>query len=163
MGRKVPMATGLRCIRDRLGRSRIIITYWENGYPENEIAEESLKDKDRRESYAYDPSPEALHPWADSSLNPLAELRRITKRTDAEMKLMLQSVRNKEIRPYADEMRTRNELEGLKEIVQVVATQVSQLQWFRHHDQLTVGLTGLVKDLQKEVKKRNQRGIREWL
>jgi hypothetical protein len=146
--------TGLRCKRDRLGMLALEVRYWENGYPGNEIAEESLRDKSRI-VYAYDRATNQVRAWADSSLGDLKELETNSARVDTQLKAFIQAVEDGELKPYWDEIQTRRDITGLTGLANtILANQESQLKWFEHHDKLTVELTKLVKDLREEKRQR---------
>lgn len=104
--------TGLRAMRSQTGELALEVTYWENGFPQNEIAEETLKDK-ARIVYAYDRVTGADRIWGDSSPNPFKELETNSAIAEPEIKLMMQAIEDREIRPYADEMRTRQQIDAL--------------------------------------------------
>lgn len=108
--------SGMRCIRDSLGNLALEVHYWENGYPANEIAEESLKDKSRI-VYAYDKANGQIKAWADSSLGDLKELETNSETVDTEMKAFIQAVENREIRPYDDEITTRKHIKEIYELI----------------------------------------------
>jgi hypothetical protein len=147
-------ATGLRCKRDRLGMLALEVHYFENGYPGNEIAEESLKDK-ARIVYAYDRATNQVRAWADSSLGDLKELETNSERVDTQLKAFIQAVEDGELKPYWDEIQTRRDIGGLTGLANtILANQESQLKWFEHHDKLTTELTKLVKELREERKQR---------
>ena len=104
---------GLRALRRRPDNKLIIaLRYFENGYPSNSIAEESLKDKSRI-VYVYDAKTHKAVVWADSSLVDMKELETNNKRVDSEMKLWLGATKTGEISPYNDEMRTREDIAEL--------------------------------------------------
>ena len=117
--------TGFRAHRTRLGALLVEISYWENGYPGNEIAEESLKDKTRI-VYAYN-AKGGQAAWADSSLGSLKELETNSERIDSEMKEMLGAIETGEISPYDDELRTRNDI---AELTGIVKGQAENLAFF---------------------------------
>lgn len=153
--------TGLRCVRNKFGELEIVPHYWENGYPGNEIAEESLKDKERI-VYAYDLHTGKARAWADSSLGDLKELETNSEQVDTQMKAFIQAIENKEIEPYKDEIQTRRDIDGLKEIASTILNnQQSQLQWFKHHDEQIVAdrkekeaITRLVNRLDNMLRQR---------
>lgn len=150
--------TGLRCVRDRLGRLAIEITYWENSYPKNQIAKETMPPGEKV-VYAYDreTSKEAI--WGDMSLNPFVELETNSAKADTEIKLMMQAINDGEIRPYEDEIRTRRELDSLKEISRNNTEGVALFkQWLAHHDAKIVADT---KFMDAMTKKLNQKRLFE--
>ena len=133
--------TGLRCKRDRLGMLALGVRYWENGYPGNEIAEESLKDKSRI-VYAYDKAGK-VRAWADSSLGDLKELETNSEVVDTQMKAFIQAVENSELKPYEDAMQARRDIQGLKELAGMDRDSIHQII----QNQLAFG-----KDLREHVK-----------
>ena len=120
-------ATGLRCTRDPLGRLVVEVRYWENGYPENGIAEESLKDGESRKVYSYDRVTGRPSSWADSSIDPFKELETNSEVLDGELKEFMQAIDNAEIKPYGDEIATRRHITELYNLMGRTAVQVNQL------------------------------------
>ena len=82
--------TGMRAIRDRLGRLAMEITYWENGYPRNEVAKQTTEPGEKK-VYAYDRKTGKEAIWADNSLNPFTELETNSPRADMVIKKMMQA------------------------------------------------------------------------
>lgn len=120
--------TGLRALRHRTtGQLIITLRYFENGYPSNTIAEESLKDKDRI-VYVYDQKTGKAVVWADSSLATMKELETNNERVDKEMKLWLGATKTGEISPYDDEIRTRRNMDEMREIQLAQANMVTRLE-----------------------------------
>ena len=93
--------------------------------------------------------------WMDASPNPFAIE---TNRTEIheELRQWGQAIEDKIISPYKDEMKTRLDIEGLKEISNNIVNAIhEERQWFRHHDEQTVALTKLISILtEKEGGKR---------
>ena len=116
--------TGLRAWRDPPGNLILEFRYWENGYPQNEIAEESLKDKSRI-VYSYNKVTGIPSSWADSSLDPFKELENNSRRIDDEMKIYLQAIDDGELKPYEDELKTRKAIEILKNRERLTSENVS--------------------------------------
>ena len=123
--------TGLRALRDRLGRLAIEITYWENGYPSNQIAQQTMGSGEKV-VYAYhkESGKEAI--WGDMSLNPFVELETNSARADKEIKLMMQAINDGEIKPYDDEIRTRQDIDKLTSLtasnVNLIAEYAKQIE-----------------------------------
>lgn len=121
-------ASGLRCLRDSHGSLAIAIRYWENGYPQNEIAEKSLKEKDYI-LYAYDRNSGTAAAWADKSINPFVELETNSERIDTEAKLWFQAIEDGELHPYEDEFEGRRHMakqdEQMLKISQNINTLIS--------------------------------------
>ena len=99
--------TGLRCLRDLEGNLLLTVRYWEDGYPSNEIAEQSLKDKNRI-IYAIDRATGSPKAWADKSIDPF-EFETNSVRIDNEMTTMLQAIEDGELKPYENEMLHREQ------------------------------------------------------
>lgn len=97
-----------------MGMLALEVHYYENGYPANEIAEESLKDKSRI-VFAYNKEGK-VSAWADSSLGDLKELETNSDTVDTEMKAFIQAIENKELKPYEDTIQTRRELAEIRQI-----------------------------------------------
>lgn len=133
--------TGLRAWRDSSGELILEFRYWENGYPQNEIAEESLKDKSRI-VYSYSRETGLPSSWADSSLDPFKELENNSKRIDDEMKVYLQAIDDGELRPYEDELKTRKAIEILRNKEKLTSENVS-------------GVVALIDRMQQENRDRD--------
>ena len=160
--------TGLKAMRDREGRLAIEITYWENGYPNNEIAQETMAGQ--KIVYAYDKETGKEAIWGDMSLNPFVELETNSEVADKEIKLMMQAINDKEIQPYADEIRTRREISDIIKCQQVLQQQ--QEATARQQASNSEVLAGYAHQIKKHLKimkaidrrleQASQRHLQEW-
>lgn len=123
--------TGLRCVRNSMSQLCIELRYWENGYPDNEIANESLKEgASTRVVYAYDRLTNKESVWGDGSLKAkegLFELETNSGKFDKEIKAFIQAMDNGEIKPYEDEIKARQHITELYKLTQSNAQQIGQL------------------------------------
>lgn len=141
--------TGLRAFRSRPDNKLIVsLRYFENGYPSNQIAEESLKDKDRI-VYVYDTITGKAVVWADSSLATMKELETNNKRVDEQMKAWLGATKTGEISPYNDEIRTRQELAEIREIQ---LTQAHDLAKYAHNEIVHLDLLNRIRAEELKIK-----------
>ena len=115
--------TGMRAIRDRLGRLAMEITYWENGYPRNEVARQTTGPGEKK-VYAYDRKTGKEAIWADNSLNPFTELETNSPRADMVIKKMMQAMNDGELDPLDDVVELRR---GLAELTQIQKTDTLQI------------------------------------
>jgi hypothetical protein len=99
--------TGLRCIRTLTGELVLAVHYWEDGYPGDRVAGESLKDKSRI-VYAYDRKTGQPRAWADKSVDPF-EFETNSERVDKEWTTYIQGIEDGEMKPYEDEMLHRDQ------------------------------------------------------
>lgn len=142
---------GLHTQSDLRGMLKLEVHYWENGYPGNEIAEESLKDK-KRIVYARDPVTGKVSAWADSSLGDLKELETNSARVDKQMKEFIQAVDSGELKPLMDEIRTRTDIAGLLAICAHNTESIKEFHiWLKHHDAQIVETTMLLKKLNRMI------------
>lgn len=141
-------ATGFRGLRDRTGRLAIEITYWENGYPKNEIATNTTEPGEKV-VYAYDrlTGKEAI--WADNSLNPFTELETNKAVADKEIKALMQGIADGELKPYEDEISTRHELAQIREIQ---LTQAHDLAKYAHNEIVHLDLLNKIRAENLKIK-----------
>jgi hypothetical protein len=134
-------ATGLRGLRDRTGRLAIEITYWENGYPKNEVATNTTE-QGEKVVYAYDRETGKEAIWADNSLNPFTELETNKGVADKEIKMMMQGIADGELKPYEDEISTRRELAEIREIQ---LTQAYDMAKYAHNEIVHLDLLNKIR------------------
>lgn len=109
-------STGLRCLRDANQQLILELRYWENGYPQNEVAEASLRDKSRI-IYSYNRQTGDASSWADSSLNPFKEFETNSATIDREMKDLMQSTEDGLIRPATDILETKRKVNKVEDVL----------------------------------------------
>lgn len=144
--------TGIRCIRKLTGELMLEFRYWENGFPENDIAQETLKE-DSRIVYAYSSITGKASIWADSSVDPFKELETNSRIAEKEFKLYFQAIDDGFIKPYEDELRTRRDMVEIKKVIELQTQTQLELKG------LVVQLSSLVLSQQSRPEPESKKGI----